>query len=316
VQWRGVWPRPPSRLYPHERLPYPLPPSPFPRNQPPLFSPELSHAEQLAKNLTDALVIHSQILSMGVSADDLKRSRLVAETASTTLHVAQKIDESRLQSPKQDSDLERVLQWALELQQKEGERSAPTVIDHEPHLDLRHPLRADGADVHQPAAAAIVEETVPPKSFDWFHGKKRVADPGTMSHGLELSTAASPQPRSNRGRPFGTTRAAMAARKATEPLPESQAPRGRPAGSVKPPDQLGAESSSVIMKHKDSAPPMSIVKIPNTISPEHSPFPHQEAKAPAPDLNEPIAGSDALRDAMSWEFTPLGRGNAETPDAT
>jgi hypothetical protein len=82
--------------------PPPSPPAPIDRTG-------MSPAEKLEANLSTALYCQAQVMAMGVDPDNLKRSRLVAETAASTVNAALKAQEAVLRHKREDEIMPRIL---------------------------------------------------------------------------------------------------------------------------------------------------------------------------------------------------------------
>jgi hypothetical protein len=73
----------------------------------PIERPDLSPAEKLEANLSTALDRQAEVMAMGVDRDNLKATRLVAETAATTVNAALKAQEAVLRQKREDEIMPR-----------------------------------------------------------------------------------------------------------------------------------------------------------------------------------------------------------------
>jgi hypothetical protein len=98
----------------------------------PIERPDLSPAEKLEANLSTALDVQGQVLAMGVDRDNLKATRIVAETAQNTVTAALRVSESALQTKKDDEVLARIL--AALAEEREKLRAAGDYVEppHDP----------------------------------------------------------------------------------------------------------------------------------------------------------------------------------------
>jgi hypothetical protein len=76
----------------------------------PMDRTDLSPAQKLEANLSTALDRQAEVMALGVDRDNLKQTRLVAETASSTVNAALKAQENALQRPRGDNLLPEIIQ--------------------------------------------------------------------------------------------------------------------------------------------------------------------------------------------------------------
>ena len=91
------------------------PPKPEPDRAQVIIPPDLggSPAERLARNLSTALQRQAEILEQPVDLEDVRRARLIADVASTTLSAALKAQEAHLQTESNMSrNLDRIVEAA------------------------------------------------------------------------------------------------------------------------------------------------------------------------------------------------------------
>jgi hypothetical protein len=84
----------------------------------PIERPDLSPAEKLEANLSTALDRQAEVMALGVDRDNLKATRLVAETAATTVNAALKAQESALRQKREDEILPRIIKALAEEREK------------------------------------------------------------------------------------------------------------------------------------------------------------------------------------------------------
>jgi hypothetical protein len=72
--------------------------------------PGMSPAEKLDANLSTAFDRQAEVMALGVDPDNLKQTRLVAETAASTVSAALKAQENALQRPRGDNLLPEIIQ--------------------------------------------------------------------------------------------------------------------------------------------------------------------------------------------------------------
>jgi hypothetical protein len=84
----------------------------------PVERPDLSPAEKLEANLSTALDRQAEVMALGVDPDNLKATRLVAETAATTVNAALKAQEAVLRQKREDEIMPRLMQALAEEREK------------------------------------------------------------------------------------------------------------------------------------------------------------------------------------------------------
>jgi hypothetical protein len=122
--------------------------------------PGMSPAEKLEANLSTALDRQAEVMALGVDPDNLKATRLVAETAASTVNAALKAQEAVLRQKREDEIMPKIIQALAEEKAKlaaSGHVEPPRDPKQDALLKARLP-HLFGAEAAAKALAELSEE--------------------------------------------------------------------------------------------------------------------------------------------------------------